>query len=342
MALGATGVAHAATATVIVGGPPPKALAPKSVTFAKDLDLNGFFRRNATIHVGDTVQWQFSQRVVHTVTFLPPGQSRPPLEVADPAHPYTGYADATGAAFWFNGVPGRTVPPVNAFPQGGATTDGTGLHNSGLSAPAFAPYSLTFTKAGTFKYLCLIHPGMRGQVKVVPTSTPVPSARQNRAAAVREMRAAVTRARGLRAFNPGGDRVVAGHDQGNVAWFRWFPKTKTVKAGTTVTFSISSKSEIHSATFGPRPKDFVLATPQPAGPPLLQFNPLILLPSDPPPTLPPYTGQNHGNGFFNTGTMDTDRASPLPASVKVTFTTPGSYVYECMIHPGMEGTITVT
>jgi plastocyanin len=341
-ALATGGVAHGATVTVLAGGPPPKALTPSSLSFSKDLDLNGFYRRTATIHVGDTVRWQFSRRVVHTVTFLPPGQSRIPLEGPDPAHPYTGYSDATGAGFWFNGQPGVSIPPANAFPQGGASTDGTGLHGSGLSAPAFAPYSLTFTKTGTFRYLCLVHPGMNGRVKVVSKSSSVPTARQNRAAREREMRAAVRRARALNAFKPSGNRVVGGHDAGAVAWFRWFPKTKTVKAGTTVTFSISSKSEIHTATFGPRPQEFVLATPQPAGPPLLQFNPLILLPSDPPPALPPYTGQNHGNGFFNTGAMDTNPASPLAPSTRVTFTVPGTYVFECMIHPGMEGTIKVT
>ncbi len=105
-------------------------------------------------------------------------------------------------------------------------------------------------------------------------------------------------------------------------------------------FSIASKSEIHTMTFGPQPSpDLVLAQPQPSGPPRLQFNPLMFLPSDA--VLPPYTGGNHGDGFFNTGIMDSNPQTPPPSSVSVTFTNPGSYLYECTIHPGMQGTIKV-
>jgi plastocyanin len=64
------------------------------------------------------------------------------------------------------------------------------------------------------------------------------------------------------------------------------------------------------------------------------------VPSDP--TVPPYTATNHGNGFFNTGIIDTNPQSPPPGSVDITFTTPGSYRYECTIHPGMTAKIIVT
>ena len=139
---------------------------------------------------------------------------------------------------------------------------------------------------------------------------------------------------------PAGNNVVAGNDAGNVAWFRFFPATRTIKAGQSVHFSISSKSEIHTMTFGPQPSsDLVLVTPQPPGPPRLQFNALMFLPSDP--VLPPYTGTNHGDGFFNTGIMDSNPQSPPPSSVDVTFPTAGSYLYECTIHPGMQATINV-
>src|SRR3954453_13588179 len=157
--------ATAKTKVVYAGGPPPKAGQAGAGKFAKDLDLNGFFGRKVAIHVGDSVRWVFSHRVVHTVTFLAPGQSRPSLEQPDPTHPYTGFTDSTGAPMWFNGQPSLLIPPDHAFPQGGPSTDGTAYHNSGLSAPAFAPYKLTFNKVGSFRYLCLVHPGMNGRVK---------------------------------------------------------------------------------------------------------------------------------------------------------------------------------
>jgi len=139
---------------------------------------------------------------------------------------------------------------------------------------------------------------------------------------------------------PKGNNVVAGNDSGNVSWFRFFPATRTIKAGQSVHFSIASKSEIHTMTFGPQPSaDLVMVQPQPSGPPRLQFNPFMFLPSDP--VLPPYTASNHGNGFLNTGIMDTNPQSPPPSSVDVTFPTAGTFRYECTIHPGMEGTIKV-
>lgn len=348
-ALCAASTAGARTKTVVAGGPPPKANLAGPLKFDKDLNLNGFFGRRITIHVGDSVRWLFSKRVVHTVTFLPPGQKTPTLEVADPANPYTGFNDATGAPLWFNGQPSLLIPPAHAFPTGGGSTNGKGYRNSGLSAatmPAFKPYKLKFTRTGTFRYVCLVHPGMVGTVKVVPKRRPVPSARQDSAARKAEFARAVARASKLAKFTPGANNVVAGHDGGTVSWFRFFPRVKAISVGQTVRFSISSKSEIHTVMFGPATfrddiaNSLIIAQPQPAGPPRLEFNPLTFLPSDP--VLPPYTGANHGNGFLNTGVLDTNPGSQPPSSANVTFTTPGTYVFECTIHPGMEATVRVT
>jgi plastocyanin len=332
--------ASAKTKVVVAGGPPPNAGQAGGLKFPAALDFNGFFRRTVTIHAGDSVKWVFSKRVVHTVTFLAKGQSRPALEQPDPTHPYTGFNDSTGAPFWFNGQPSLLIPPDHAFPQGGPAADGTTYRNSGLSAPTFAPYTLKFPKKGTYKYLCLVHPGMDGRVKVLPKSARIPSAKADRKARNAEYRKAFKAAKKLAKLKPKGNDVVAGSDKGNVAWFRFFPATRTIKAGQSVHFSITSKSEIHTMSFGPQATaDLVMVEPQASGPPRLQFSPLIMLPSDLP--LPPYTGSNHGNGFFNTGLMDTNPQSPPPSSVDVTFTTPGNYLYECTIHPGMQGTIRV-
>jgi plastocyanin len=339
--------ASARTKVVVAGGPPPAAAGVSgSVRFDKALDLNGFYRRQITINAGDSVRWLFSRRVVHTVTFLRPGQNRPPLEVPDPAHPYTGFTDATNTPFWFNGQPSLSIPPDHAFPQGGGSTDGRTYTNSGLSAPEFKPYTLKFTRTGTFRYICLVHPGMAGNVKVLAKGRPVPSAREDRAAARAQSARAVQRARDLARFTPAANNVVGGHDRGEVSWFRFFPRTKTVRVGQTVRFSVSSTSEIHTVRFGPdawhspADKELIMAQPQPTGPPRLQFNGLIFLPSDP--ALPPYTGKNHGNGFLNTGVIDTNPNSPPPSSATVTFATPGTFDFECTIHPGMQGTIRVT
>jgi plastocyanin len=333
--------ASAKTKVVVAGGPPPKASQAGGLKFPAELDMNAFFRKTVTIHAGDSVKWVFSKRVVHTVTFLAKGDTRPPLEGPDPANPYSGFNDSQGSPFWFNGQPSIAIPPEHAFPQGGDTADGKTYRNAGLSAPAFKPYTLKFPKKGTYKYLCLVHPGMDARVKVLPKSATIPSAKADRKARNKEYAKALKDAKRLGKLKPKGNSVVAGNDSTSVAWFRFFPATRTIKAGESVRFSITSKSEIHTMSFGPQPTDsFVMVLPQPAGPPRIQFDPRVIFPSDVPP-LPPYTGANHGDGFFNTGVIDTNPASPNPSSVDVTFTKAGSYVYECTIHPGMQGTIKV-
>ena len=177
-------------------------------------------------------------------------------------------------------------------------------------------------------------------MKVLPKSATIPSAPADRKARIAEFAKALKDAKRLGKLKPTGNNVVAGNDNDTVAWFRFFPATRTIKAGESVRFSIKSKSEIHTMSFGPQAtSDFVMVQPQPSGPPRLQFNPLVIMPSDNP--LPPYTGSNHGNGFFNTGVIDASPASPNPSSVRSRSRTPGAYLFECTIHPGMQGTIKV-
>jgi plastocyanin len=63
-------------------------------------------------------------------------------------------------------------PPANApdfIPLDGGTFDGSGYKSTGFLAGFGAPNpqpSLTFTKAGTYSYVCLLHPKMGGIVKV--------------------------------------------------------------------------------------------------------------------------------------------------------------------------------
>jgi plastocyanin len=63
-------------------------------------------------------------------------------------------------------------PPASDAPPtliDGGSFDGTGFHSSGLVLsfpPALFQYKLTFTKAGTYNYICLVHPDMKGVVNV--------------------------------------------------------------------------------------------------------------------------------------------------------------------------------
>jgi len=92
------------------------------------------------IHVGDTIVWtELGANEAHTVTFLPKG---------------------------WKDIPNESMAPI---PAGGHVYRGTGFFNSGYLFPGMS-YELTFEKAGTFEYRCLLHDviGMYGRVDVTP------------------------------------------------------------------------------------------------------------------------------------------------------------------------------
>jgi plastocyanin len=336
---GLTATSAMALVAPVTAGP------PKPVKVAH-LEFNGFFPSATRIHVGDSVS--FAVNGFHTVTFLASGQAPPSLIVPAPSNLISGKLDASGAAFWFNGQPNLVVNPAVAAPTGGTTYAGTGELSSGLPAPTGPPkpFVVKFTKAGTFTFNCLVHPGMKGVVKVLAKGT-VPSVKADRAKAIAQLKDGITEAHRLRSVTPPTATVLAGHDgNGSVSWWRFFPQTLKVKAGTSVEFKISSKREVHTITIGPAAYtsgiEETFTTPQanPGGPPSLIVSPLAAYPSDPPP-LPAFTGANHGNGFINAGILS-NGGGGLPSSVKITFTKPGVYAFECVIHPNMDGKIIVT
>ena len=126
-----------------------------------------------------------------------------------------------------------------------------------------------------------------------------------------------------------------------------FPSTLTISAGQTVTFTMAKefRSEVHTVTLGPEAvrsgleRNFI--TPlKGAAAGTLGLAPRGVYPSDQPP-LPAYDGANHGNGFLNSGLLDNDPATPFAATTQITFTKPGTYDYECIVHEHMDGRVVV-
>jgi plastocyanin len=338
--------ASAATKTVDVGGHGFRG-APKN------LQALAYLRSLVSVHVGDSVKFRIQGGLIHTVTFVPRGQSIPSFAALDPANPVSGLMDANGKPFWFNGQPRPIANPIAAFPTARQTVTGRAFVNSGIPSDQAKgmTFRVTFPKAGTFKFVCLVHPGMFGTVKVVPRSQHIPSHTQDAAAAKREIAAIVKEANATAKIPVPAGRVDVGRTGHRLTINAMFPATTTVKAGHAVTFSMAGQSrlEIHTVTLGPEsvtaPVENTFITPRPnaSGPPTLVINPLAAFPSDPPPTLPPYTGLNHGNGFLNAGILDNDPTTPQqPNTATVTFATPGTYHFQCVIHPNMDGTVIVT
>jgi plastocyanin len=337
------GTAAAATKDVSAG--PPLERPPAGVD--RDTGVNAFYPRSITATTADRVR--FTIRGFHNVVFAPRGQQPPGLIAADPANPVAGVLDAAGQPFWFNGQPRLQVDPRSFFPTGGNRVTGSTLVSSGIPQSENAPpFRVSFARTGSYSYLCTIHPGMRGTVRIVRAGQRTPSAAADRRAVRRQLARDIRTVKRLQEFDgPAGNEVRLGNDAGAPHVLRIFPAQKTVPVGTTVNFAMPARSsEAHTATFGPAPLLQELARtligPAPGSPMTLLLDPRTGYPSDPPP-LPPFAPTAHGNGFLNTGILDADPASPNPSSASVTFAAPGTYAYICVLHPEeMRATITVT
>ena len=337
----APAAAQAATRTVVAGPPAKVAGIPR------DGDSNAFYRRTVTIHVGDKVRWAFNG--FHTVTIPAKGKKPPPFIAPDPTGTkIAGVNDAAGNPFWFNGQTRLVLTPQGAFPVGGKRYNGRKLVSSGVALGPPKPYTIKFTKKGSFNYYCTVHDGMKGTVKVVAKGKAIPSVRANKKAARKQYAKVVTQLKKDDGFaGPAGNVVQAGNDTISSTILRFFPATKSVPIGTTVAFKMSDRTtELHTVSFGPPDylksiaDGFVQPDPaNPSGPPTV-FNPIIAFPSDLPP-LPAYDGKNHGNGFISVGGLDRDAATPNPGVSQITFKKPGTYNYICLIHPEMKGSIVV-
>ena len=203
--------------------------------------------------------------------------------------------------------------------------------------------TVKFTKAGTYKVYCDLHPGMAASVTVAKKGAAVPTAKQDAAAVKKQADAAVKAAKGLASTNPGANTVDLGvAAKGGVEYLGMVPSALTVAKGTTVKFQMSKGTyEAHTATFGPGniedPQSYLGAIAASFESP--SIDPRGAYPSDVTPvSLSPTT---HGNGFWNSGVLDVVKQSPLQESASVKFDTAGTYTFYCLIHPFMRGTVTV-
>jgi plastocyanin len=336
--------AHARTKTVDMGV--PTASQQKFQQAASD--VNDYFPHTVTIRAGDSVR--FRPVGFHTVDLPPAGGDPLPLITATGSK-VAGVNDAAGVAFWFNDQDQVGFNPDLAESGYGErfTYRGGKRVESGLPlGQNLRPMRVKFPKRGSYTYFCNIHPGMTGKVVVKRKRAKVPTAKQDRKRVRRQVARTLARAQQLASAQPPANTVYTGGSaKGGVEYFGMLPATLNVSAGTTVTFMMSPRSyDAHTASFGPgdpqnEPTSYlgqIAATF--AGAPV--FDPRGVYRSEPPGTTATYTGTLHGNGFWSSGVMDRDGASPLPPSDTVTFSQAGSFKFYCLIHPFMVGTVNVT
>jgi plastocyanin len=281
------------------------------------VQLPMFFPRAITIDVGDRVTWTVGSGLQHTVAFGdPPAGSRP-------------------------------IPPP--MPFGGSSYDGTGFVSSGIIQPAGAPpadgpqsFTLTFTRAGTFQYLCRFHqPAMSGTVVVQPAGTPYPAARATSnpaedgrvGPALRAGAAALAAQTVAKAPNPDGTTTYtlnAGLGDGkSFTLLRFGAPDLTIHAGDTVRWIENDPIEPHTVTFLSGGPDVPNLLPD------FRPNPVMVAPAG---------GRVYtGSGYVNSGRMTGPPAPPATRTYALTFPTPGTYTYQCLIHDdnGMKATIRV-
>jgi plastocyanin len=353
LALALPAAAHAATYTVSVGSP-PTAHVPGA--FAAGLfEGDGFYPGGLQIHRGDSVKFVGG---FHTATILG-GAKRAPLELVqpDPAHGvYTGIKDAGGASFYFNGLGKFIYNPATFAPTGGGVVNSkTKLYSSGALFLSPKGYTLRFSKVGTYRVICLIHPYMSTRIIVRKRGVAIPTKRAQSRRAAAQLAVDVNNAkkadlRLARAVQDPKSAVVSvgGGNSRRFSLFAFYPSALSVKVGTTVTFRNQSPNEPHNVGIGDVNYQlgvFLAANdlfPTGPGSPN-QVNPALLYGTDPAVGgLRTYAGaSSHTNGFFATNAVWQNPNAPLPRETKVRFTAAGTYTYICQIHPFMVGTINV-
>lgn len=294
IAFGGSAVA-ASTITMAAGGGEP------------GYAVNIFLPSTATVKTGDTIHWTAPWKEPHTVTFGEP--------TGDP-----------------------TVPSTPAGTP--ATYDGTGFVSSGFIGTEFVfgppgtppspdSFDLTFTKAGTYDFYCVIHPLMTGTITVVDSGTVSTQAELDAAAAAAYAPALA----GLKAVSsdiaakpvavstkPGGGNeytvVVSGATaDGDVNQF--FPPAVNIKEGDSILWKNTTQTP-HTVTFNPQ---------------LFQGDPTNAQADAP--------ASFDGTGLANSGTIGDGWVAGQ--TFELAFSKAGTYNYICLLHAsqGMVGAVNV-
>jgi len=318
---------------------------------AQGLEVNAFLPGNLTIDVGDTIEFRIESHEPHTITFNAPSPL-PDAFLVDAdgrllANPEVFLASAT-----VTGTPASSGVSARLAAQ----FDGAAYVNSGVLQNPGDTFSVTFTKAGSYAYTCLLHPDiMKGTITVNSAGTSYTKMQKDydKEAAVSlakhktdakvffdsiNVPAPATASDGTRTFTVFAGAMDDVH--GNDFMHFFGGENLTIKVGDKVTWSVEKNGPgtPHTITFlsGGSEPDLIAPELQPSGPPKLVLNPKVVEPSPLPPA--PYSG----TGYYNSGLII--KGGPMPQTYTLTFTKAGTYAYICILHndDGMKGTITVS
>ncbi len=268
-----------------------------------------FYPASVTVHPGDAIEFSMPSPEPHTVTLNPPQ-----------------------GAFVF----GLLTPFGGQTLSGADTTLNSGQLNLG---GAFTLKIANTVAPGTYRYACVLHPGMTGTISVVPADQALPKTdAQEQAEAYAQLtvdlaqaieigvQSAVAAAHATDIGGAGIEAAVGGGEQ-NSASLRYFPSSSTIHVGDRVTFVNRDPFATHSVTFGV-PTPFIFF---PYGDPTIR---------DP--------NQQVNSGVLASAALLTYFNAPNPPlapnmQFTATFAAPGTYPYVCVFHDdmGMVASLTV-
>ncbi len=302
-----------------------------------------FLPNELWIQAGDSIRWTFPTHERHTLTFLKPGQTRPP-----------GFGPIFGVPV---GCPGLT-PDGSSFDGSACVTTGILLLGEDTGPTASAPtYSVSFPAAGNFKFVCLFHADMTGVLHVLNLSETLPHDQDfyDRQAQSEEVLlladASRLEGRGTPGDEDRGDEdrtqssdvaagigeivTTTGAGSQTASLMRFVRGTIVVRVGDTVEWTSLDPSINHTVTFGAEPAD-----PRPPSTSVLPTSDgarqaVIVSPAD-----------SVNSGFLSPAPQDRAGLAQSPPGVtrfRVTFTSPGTFNYICAVHDqlGMKGTVIV-
>jgi len=276
-----------------------------------------FLPNEIWIHAGDTVQWTFDAAEIHTVTFMTPGQVRPPFQA---------------------GCPGVS-PSGSPFDNSACVT----------SAPSVTgqTFSVNFPVAGNFKVVCLVHASMTGVVHVLNPSVPLPhdqafydrQAKYESGVLINDTQVqSELRNAGPRSVVAGvGEITATPGGQSTLSVMRFMDETKVVHVGDTVEWGNQDPTTPHTITFGGGPDPAVPPAPSPNVVPDADGALHVWLSAP--------TDVAH-SGFIVAASQEKTGSPLRPLTFtrfRATFTNAGVYNYKCILHDdmGMVGKVIV-
>lgn len=293
-----------------------------------------FLPNEIWIHTGDSIRWTFPTHERHTVSFLKPGQTRPP-----------GFGPTFGV---LAGCPG-TTPDGSSFDGFSCVTSDILLRDADAGPSVAAPtYSVHFPAAGNFKFVCLLHADMTGLVHVRDLSDSLShdqdfydrEAQKEQAVLLSEASRIDGQRDRVRMQNNSvaagtGEILTTGAGSQTASLMRFLRRTIVVRVGDTVEWISLDPSINHTVTFGTEPAD-----PRPPSPD-------VQLASDGArQTSIGSPAQSVNSGFLSPAPQDRaglPQSTPGITRFRVTFLSPGTFDYICAVHDqlNMKGTVIV-